>query len=167
VESLKRSSKPVRITVPQRLIAACGALGARVSSIAIAGDELRRRELGRRVMAVVFALLGLAVAQDGGAQAAAITNSATLAVVGDAAIVLDWRLTVLSLQQGATESNVILGPHPNSGFLLGYFVAAVAGYTASVIVLPKPWRYLIAIGVIGLESVAVARNLRWQSANAY
>jgi hypothetical protein len=147
------------------LIAACGAPDARVCSIAIAGTELRRRDLGRRVRSVIIALLGLAVARDGSAQALAITNTATLAAVGDAAIALDWRLTFLSLQRGATESNVVLGPHPNSDALLRYFVVALAAYTAGVTVLPKPWRYMLAIGVVGLESVCVVKNLRWQPAH--
>jgi len=136
---------------------------------AIGGDELQRRELGRRVVRLTVALLGLAAAhaRDGSAQAVPITKSATLAVVGDAAIAWDGRTTFLALRRGATESNVVLGPHPNNGALIGYFVAASAAYTASVIALPKPWRYLVAIGVVGLESVCVTENLRWRAAHGY
>jgi hypothetical protein len=165
VKSLRRSSRLVRLSVPQTLIAACVALGVRVS--AIARDELRRRGLGRRALRFIFALLSLAIAKDGGAQAPVITKSVAFTLVGDAAITLDWRMTVLSLERGAVETNVVLGPHPSSGALLGYNVVALAGYTATVMLLPKPWRYLVAIGVVGLESVCIAKNLRWQSAHRY
>jgi hypothetical protein len=167
LKSVRSSFKPVRFTAPPTLTAARGALAVRVSGIA--GDELQRRALGRRAMRVILALLGLAAgrARDGSAQALPIAKRATLAVVGDAAIAWDGRTTFLALRRGATESNVVLGPHPNNGALIGYFVAASAAYTASVITLPKPWRYVVAIGVVGLESVCVAENLRWQATHGY
>jgi hypothetical protein len=116
-------------------------------------------------MRVAVALLSLAVARPVGAQAPTIATSAGIAAVGDAAIALDWRTTVVILRQGAVETNWVLGPRPNTDALLVYNLAALAAYTVGSIELPKPWRYLMAIGVVGLESACVAINLHWQSAD--
>jgi hypothetical protein len=118
-------------------------------------------------MRVAVALLGLLVAREAGAQAPTIVTSAGIAAVGDAAIALDWRTTVIILRQGAVETNWVLGPRPNTDALVVYNLAALAAYTVGSIELPKPWRYLMAIGVVGLESACVAMNLRWQSADGH
>jgi hypothetical protein len=170
---LTTSAKPFRVTPLKMRIApivgrgALGVYGCSTASEVPTEREARRRDRGRRVMRVIVVLLSLAGAREAGAQAPGIATSAGIAAVGDAAIALDWRTTVIILRQGAVETNWVLGPRPNTDALLVYNLAALAAYTVGSIELPKPWRYLMAIGVVGLESACVAMNLRWQSADGH
>ena len=172
-DSLTTSANPFRVTPLKMQLApipGCGALGVHGCSTLTAvrtEREARRRDRVRRVMRVTVALLSIAVAREARAQAPTNVTSAGIAAVGDAAIALDWRTTVMILRQGAVETNWVLGPRPNTDALVVYNLAALAAYTVGALELPKPWRYLMAIGVVGLESACVAMNLHWQSADGH
>jgi hypothetical protein len=86
------------------------------------------------------------------------TNTDTIVEFGCVALLLmDWGQT---LDRRYQESNPILGSHPDSVAVDGYFVAAIGAQVLVARLLPSPWRSVFQGITLGIEGRSVFNNWR-------
>lgn len=82
---------------------------------------------------------------------------ATLGATAAAALVVDWRQT-REIRAPMIETNRILGEHPSTARIDGYFIgAALVGYLIAD-ALPRPWRRAFLTGGAVIELTVVRKN---------
>jgi hypothetical protein len=74
-----------------------------------------------------------------------------------ALFLIDWAQT---LDRRYQESNPILGNHPSTAAVHGYFLAVISAQVVVARLLPSPWRSVFQGITIGIEGRSVVNNWR-------
>ena len=103
----------------------------------------------------LLALLALVPAE---AHADTWTTADTVVETGCIALfLLDWEQT---LDRRFQESNPLLGNHPSTAAVDGYFLAVISAQVVAARLLPSPWRSVFQGITIGIEGRSVVNNWR-------
>ena len=87
------------------------------------------------------------------------TNTDTAFQVGYSILhIIDWGQTREIINNGYSESNLILGEYPSKGKINTYFAVTLIGHAAISYVLPHDYRILWQVIWIGMEARTVAWN---------
>ena len=86
------------------------------------------------------------------------TTTDTVVETGCIALFLvDWQQT---LDRRYQESNPLLGNHPSTAAVDGYFLAVTSAQVVAARLLPSPWRSVFQGITIGIEGRSVVNNWR-------
>jgi len=122
-----------------------------------------RPETARRACLTILILVAALPAQARDPWTAA---DSALEAAGATLQLLDWSQSLYLAHGGpiahgheGQESNPVLGSHPSYAEVNAYFAATLAGHLAIAYVLPRPWRTLWQVLLIGVEGDSVVHNM--------
>ena len=104
--------------------------------------------------------VAVAVAVALGGCANAHVNHATL-IASTAMLAVDWGQTREMTGRGWTEQNPLMGEHPPGHVVDMYFMSMAALNAIVYLVMPDRWKSVLPAGVIGMQAVAIDRNMSY------
>lgn len=103
-------------------------------------------------------LIVVGLARPARAEPKALT--AGLLIAAEVSLAVDMLQTIdVQNRWVRTETNPLLGPHPDTGRIVGYFSAAMVVTAIGTYALPERWRLLVPLAVLAVEVPTIGRNL--------